>query len=109
MIGSIGGVLVVLAVPFFDKLKIDDPVGALSVHLVNGIWGTIAVGVFNPEVAITSQLTGVVVIGVFTFLTSYFAWTLIKLAMGIRVTKQQEIEGIDVSEFGLHSYPEFIE
>lgn len=109
LIGSIGGVLVVLAVPFFDKLKIDDPVGALSVHLVNGIWGTIAVGVFNPEVAITSQLTGVVVIGVFTFLTSYFAWTLIKLAMGIRVTKQQEIEGIDVSEFGLHSYPEFIE
>ena len=109
LIGGIGGVLVVFAIPLFDKLKIDDPVGALSVHLVNGIWGTLAVGIFKPDVALFSQIKGIVVIGGFTFLSSLAVWAVLKYTVGIRVSEEEEYNGVDVSEFGLHAYPEFVE
>ena len=107
LVGAIAGVLVVFAVPFFDKLKLDDPVGALSVHLVNGIWGTLAVGIFNPAVSFLGQLTGVVVVGVFVFATSFITWYVLKLVIGIRVAEHEELEGIDRHEFGMEAYPEF--
>ena len=109
MIGAIGGLLVVFAIPMFDKFKIDDPVGALSVHLVNGIWGTLAVGIFNPDVALFAQIKGIVVIGVFTFFSSLVVWAVLKYSVGIRVSEEEEYNGMDVSEFGLHAYPEFVE
>ena len=108
IIGGIGGVLVVLAVPFFDKLKIDDPVGALSVHLVNGIWGTLAVGIFGSA-AIFDQIKGIVIVGIFTFVLSLIVWGILKAVMGIRISEEEEYTGIDVEEFGLHAYPEFVE
>ena len=109
LVGGIGGLLVVFVVPMFDKLKIDDPVGALSVHLVNGIWGTLAVGIFNPDVTLFAQIKGVVLIGVFTFMSSLVVWAVLKYSVGIRVSDEEEYNGVDVSEFGLHAYPEFVE
>ncbi len=106
-VGIIGGILVVLAVPFFDKLRIDDPVGALSVHLVAGIWGTLAVGLLSDASTFMAQLKGVVVIGAFTFVASFIVWLIIKAIMGIRVSEEEEIEGLDVNECGLEAYPEF--
>ena len=105
--GIVGGALVVIAVPFFDKLKIDDPVGALSVHLVAGIWGTIAVGIFNPEVTILAQLKGIVVIGAFVFVVSFIIWKILDLVVGLRVDEETEITGLDIHETGLECYPEF--
>ncbi len=107
-IGAVGGVLVVFAVPFFDKLKIDDPVGALSVHLVNGIWGTLAVGIFSPSGSFVAQLMGIVVIGAFVFTASFAVWMTLKVTVGIRVADEEEYEGVDTTEFGLRSYPEFV-
>jgi Amt family ammonium transporter len=120
LIGAIGGILVVPAVILFDKLKIDDPVGALSVHLVNGIWGTLAVGLFATKAApgggpdglfagggmesLIAQATGVVAVGVFTFGLSYVAWSLIKMTVGMRVTPEEEIRGLDLSEMGMEAY-----
>ena len=125
IIGIIAGTLVVLAVVGFDKVKIDDPVGALSVHLVNGIFGTLCVGLFAQDkiagVAIGnglfyggglnlffSQLIGVVSVGVFVFVISFVAWIILKVTMGIRVSLQEEIEGLDIGEHGNIAYPEFI-
>lgn len=108
LIGGIGGALVVFAVPFFDKLKIDDPVGALSVHLVNGIWGTLAVGIFKPDASLGAQITGIVVVGVFTFVCSALVWFVLKATMGLRVSEEEEYIGSDEEEFGMHSYPEFV-
>ena len=105
--GIVGGVLVVLAVPFFDKLRIDDPVGALSVHLVAGIWGTLAVGIFNPEVTILAQVKGIVVIGAFVFISSIIVWKILDLIMGLRVSEEIEVTGLDIHETGLECYPEF--
>jgi len=107
IVGSIGGIIVVLVVPLWDKVKIDDPVGALSVHLVAGIWGTLAVGIFNAEVSIVAQLTGIVVIGAFVFISSFIVWKLLDLLIGIRVSEEVEIEGLDIHETGLEAYPEF--
>lgn len=109
LIGAIGGLLVVFAVPFFDRLKIDDPVGALSVHLVNGIWGTLAVGIFKPEASFFSQALGVLIVGLFTFSISFVIWAILKKIVGIRISEEEEYKGVDVEEFGLHSYPEFVE
>ena len=106
--GIIGGALVVFAVPFFDKMKIDDPVGALSVHLVAGIWGTLAVGIFKEGVTIMAQLKGIVLIGLFVFITSFVVWYIVKLLMGLRVSEQEEYDGLDQHETGLESYPEFV-
>jgi Amt family ammonium transporter len=106
-VGAIGALLVFLSVPMFDRFKIDDPVGALSVHLVGGIWGTLAVGIFNPEVSLFAQVKGVVVIGIFTFVASYVVWYILKLTMGIRVSDEEEYDGLDQHEAGIESYPEF--
>jgi len=106
LIGAIGGLLVVFAVPLFDKLKLDDPVGALSVHLVNGIWGTLAVGIFTDKLII-DQLKGIVVVAVFAFVSSYIVLFIINKIIPLRPTKDTETEGLDVNECGLEAYPEF--
>ncbi len=105
--GLVAAVLVVVAVSFFDKLRIDDPVGALSVHLVNGIWGTLAVGIFNAEVSLLAQIKGIVAVGLFTFAISFAVWYVLKLIMGLRVSEQEEYDGEDQHETGLEAYPEF--
>ncbi|WP_298751550.1 ammonium transporter [uncultured Arcobacter sp.] len=105
--GIVGGALVVFAVPMFDKMKIDDPVGALSVHLVAGIWGTLAVGIFNPDVTIMAQVKGIVVIGAFVFISSFIVWKILDLIVGLRVSEEVEVQGLDIHETGLEAYPEF--
>lgn len=109
IIGFIGGVLVVAAVPLFDKVRIDDPVGALSVHLVNGIWGTLAVGLFASSDTITliGQIKGILVIGVLVFTVSYATIYVINKFMVFRASDDAQLEGLDVSECGIESYPEF--
>jgi Amt family ammonium transporter len=107
LVGGIGGTLVVFAVPLFDKLKLDDPVGALSVHLVNGIWGTLAVGVFVADVSFMDQLKGVLVVAGFVFPTSFVVIYLINKVVRFRAGDDEQVEGMDVSECGLEAYPEF--
>ncbi len=106
LIGGVGGVIVVFAVPMLDKLKIDDVVGAIPVHLIAGIWGTIAV-VFSGSATLTAQLTGIVAYGVFTFVASLILWLILKAVMGIRVSEEAEINGLDMSELGMEAYPDF--
>jgi Amt family ammonium transporter len=126
VIGLIAGVLVVVGVVAFDKLKIDDPVGALSVHLLNGVFGTLAVGLFADSSAapvagppdgvfagggfgpFLTQLTGVVAAGGYTFVVSLMAFGLIRATMGLRVTPEEEIDGLDVGEHGMTAYPDFV-
>ena len=105
-IGAIGGALVFYAVPFFDKLKIDDPVGALSVHLVNGIWGTIAVALF-ANYSLMAQLKGVLVVALFAFVSSYIVIFIINKISPFRVDEEIEVEGLDSDECGIEAYPEF--
>jgi len=107
LIGAIGGALVVFAVPIFDKFKLDDPVGALSVHLVNGIWGTLAVGIFVDSVSILDQLKGIVVVAVFAFVSSFVVIYVINLFVKFRATDDVQVEGLDVNEVGVEAYPEF--
>ena len=107
IVGSIGGIIVVLVVPLWDKIKIDDPVGALSVHLVAGIWGTLAVGIFNDEVLIFDQIKGIVIIGAFVFISSFIIWKILDLIIGLRVSEEEEMTGLDIYETGLECYPEF--
>jgi len=110
LIGAVGGVLVVLAVPMFDKLKIDDVVGALSVHLVCGIWGTLAVGIFGDKAGIEQfllQLAGIGAAGVFCISTAFLIMFTLKKTIGIRVDRQEELEGLDLHEHGMDSYPDF--
>ena len=107
LIGGFGGVIVVFAVPLLDKLKIDDVVGAIPVHLIAGIWGTLAVVITNEDASIGAQITGIVVVGLFTFIVSFIGWTILNLVMGIRVSEEQEMAGLDNSELGMDSYPEF--
>ncbi|MEO0410993.1 MAG: ammonium transporter [Pseudomonadota bacterium] len=107
LIGAVGGMLAVFAVPFFDKLKIDDVVGALSVHLVAGIWGTMAVPFTNDGTSFLTQFIGVVSIGAFVFLTSYAVWMILKLSVGIRLSQEEEEGGSDMAELGMEAYPEF--
>jgi Amt family ammonium transporter len=108
IIGAIGGVLVVFSILTLDKMKIDDPVGAISVHGVVGIWGLIAV-LFsqNESVSVTGQLMGIVVIFAWTLVMSLIFWLIIKAVMGIRVSEEEEYEGVDLGECGLEAYPEF--
>ncbi|MGY8816517.1 MAG: ammonium transporter [Pseudomonadales bacterium] len=109
LIGAIGGIIVVFSVLFMDKIKIDDPVGAISVHGVVGIWGLLAVCLSaNDSATLMGQLTGIVVIFAWTFVTSFIVWAIIKAVIGIRVTEQEEVDGIDASECGLAAYPEFV-
>jgi Amt family ammonium transporter len=106
IVGGIGGVLVVIAVPLVDKLKIDDVVGAISAHLVCGIWGTLCVGIFGGGSVVT-QLIGIVAIGVFVFVSSLILWLILKVTMGIRVSDEDEEIGTDRAELGMEAYPEF--
>ncbi|MEM7619205.1 MAG: ammonium transporter [Pseudomonadota bacterium] len=106
-IGAVGGVIVVLAVPLLDKLKIDDVVGAIPVHLFAGIWGTLVVPLTNPEVMLHVQFIGVAAIGAFVFITSFVVWTIIKIVLGLRPSEEMEVGGMDKGEIGLEAYPEF--
>jgi len=107
IIGIISGALVVFAIPLFDKLKLDDPVGALSVHLVNGIWGTLAVGIFVSDISFITQLKGVIVVAIFTLSMSYVILFVINKIIVFRAEDDVQLEGLDVNECGLESYPEF--
>jgi Amt family ammonium transporter len=107
LIGLIGGALVVIAVPLFDKLKLDDPVGALSVHLVNGIWGTLAVGIFVSEVSIIAQLKGIIVVGVIVFPLAWITIFTINKIFVLTAGDEEQLEGIDATECGIEAYPEF--
>ena len=107
LIGAIAGALVVFAIPLFDKFELDDPVGALSVHLVNGIWGTLAVGIFIDSVSFMDQLKGVVVIGVFVFIVSFTILYLINKVISFTADKDEQLEGMDAVECGVSAYPEF--
>lgn len=111
IIGAVGAILVFFAVPFFDKLELDDPVGALSVHLVNGIWGTLAVGIFaanGDDITLLGQIKGIVVVGVFAFSVSYMLLLAINKFFPLRTSEENEYAGLDLEECGLESYPEFI-
>lgn len=124
VIGLIAGVLVVLAVLFFDKMKLDDPVGALSVHLVNGVFGTLAVGLFAQDKItgtatgnglffggglklLWAQTAGVVAVGVFTFIAAFAVWYAIRALLGLRVSREEELAGLDIGEHGMKAYPDF--
>ncbi|MEB3829580.1 ammonium transporter [Phormidium sp. CCY1219] len=117
IIGSIGGILVVFAVTFFDRIHIDDPVGAISVHLVNGIWGTLAVGLFNVEAGLFYtgnlaqlgiQILGIASIGGMTVLLASIFWLVLKNTLGIRVREDEELKGLDISEHGMEGYSGFL-
>ncbi|HYG22371.1 MAG TPA: ammonium transporter [Verrucomicrobiae bacterium] len=110
IIGLVSGIVVVFSVLFFDKVKLDDPVGALSVHLVCGIWGTLAVGIFGAKAGgaqLISQLKGIIAVGLFTFIFAFVAFFVIKMVMGLRVSAEEEMEGLDIGEHGNHAYPDF--
>ncbi len=106
VIGAVAGALVVASVIFFDRIRIDDPVGAISVHLTCGIWGTLAVGIFstNPEHTLGVQLLGVLAYGLFTAVCAGILFGGIRVAMGLRVSEAEEIEGLDLGEHGVHAY-----
>jgi Amt family ammonium transporter len=107
IVGAIGGLLVVASIVLLDKARIDDPVGAISVHGVCGMWGLIAVAITNPEASLKWQLIGLASIFVWVFVTSFVVWFVIKKIMGIRVSEEEEYEGVDLGECGLEAYPEF--
>ena len=107
IIGFIGGIIVVLSIIMLDKMKIDDPVGAISVHGTVGIWGLLVVPVTNADAALSSQLIGAGVIFGFVFLASIATWAIIRGIGGLRVTEEDEYRGVDVAECGLEAYPEF--
>jgi Amt family ammonium transporter len=107
LIGGVGGLIVVFAVPFLDKLKIDDVVGAIPVHLFAGIWGTIAVVITNGDANLGTQLYSILVVGIFTVVASGLVWFILKATVGIRVSEEAEIMGLDTSELGMEAYPEF--
>jgi ammonium transporter, Amt family len=107
MIGAVGGILVVIVVPLLDKLKIDDVVGAISAHLVAGIWGTIAVPLTNDDASFGVQFIGIVSIGAFVVLASSIFWLILKFTVGIRASEEEEDMGLDRAELGMEAYPEF--
>jgi Amt family ammonium transporter len=107
LIGAVGGLLVVSAIVTLDKLKIDDPVGAISVHGVVGIWGLLAVCITNEEATLGAQLLGMISIFAWVFATSFIVWFILKKTVGIRVSEEEEYEGVDIGECGLEAYPEF--
>ena len=107
IIGAAGGLIVVASIVALDKLKIDDPVGAISVHGVVGIWGLLAVCFSNPDARLGVQLIGIITIFSWVFVTSFLVWYVLRLTLGIRVSQEAEYEGVDISECGLEAYPEF--
>ena len=106
-IGLISGSLVVFSIIFFDKIKIDDPVGAISVHLVCGVWGTLAVGLFSSDFSFFTQLKGVVAYGLFSSISAFTIFYLIKVLLGVRVSEEEEILGLDIAEHEMESYSGF--
>ena len=109
IMGVVGGILVVIGVVLLDKLKIDDPVGAVPVHLINGVWGTLAVGIFsmNPEHSFMTQLIGVASIGAFVVIASVIIVFIMKVTVGIRIPAKEEMEGLDMHEHNMDAYPDF--
>ena len=107
LIGAVGGVLAAIAIPLLDKARIDDVVGAISAHLVAGIWGTLAVPLTNGDVEFGIQLIGVLAIGAFVVIVSSAVWLAIKYTIGIRASEEEEAMGLDKAELGLEAYPEF--
>ncbi len=107
LIGGVGGLIVVFAVPMLDKMKIDDVVGAIPVHLIAGIWGTLAVPLTNSDANFGTQIISIAIVGAFTFVISWVVWTIINLVLGIRVSEEEELEGLDKAELGMESYPDF--
>jgi Amt family ammonium transporter len=107
LIGAVGGLLVVASIVTLDKLKIDDPVGAISVHGVVGVWGLLAVCFTNPDATLKWQLIGIVSIFAWVFIMSFIVWFILKKTVGIRVSEEEEYEGVDIGECGLEAYPEF--
>ncbi|WP_353980680.1 ammonium transporter [Salinicola endophyticus] len=107
LIGAVGGLLVVFAIVTLDKLKIDDPVGAISVHGVVGVWGLIAVPFSNTDASFGAQLLGIASIFAWTFIASLVVWGILKAIMGLRVSEEEEYEGVDIAECGMEAYPEF--
>ncbi|MEQ8954874.1 MAG: ammonium transporter [Gammaproteobacteria bacterium] len=108
IIGAIGGVIVVFSIVLLDKVKIDDPVGAISVHGVVGIWGIFAVLLSDADASFGGQLIGMLTIFVWVFVTSLIVWFALKAIMGIRVTEEEEVEGMDLIDCGMEAYPEFV-
>jgi len=111
IIGLVGGGLVVFGVVLFDKIKIDDPVGAISVHLIGGIWGTLAVGLFGDLAGmsqVVSQLIGIGATGIFCFGTAWLIFFTLKKTIGIRVDEKEEVEGLDINEHSMRAYPDFM-
>lgn len=107
MIGAVGGILVVFSIVALDKLRIDDPVGAISVHGVVGIWGLLAVPLSNADATFSAQLLGIVSIFGWVFIASLIVWSILKAVIGIRVSEEEEYDGVDIAECGLEAYPEF--
>jgi len=107
IIGAVGGIIVVAAIVTLDKLKLDDPVGAISVHGVVGIWGVLAVPLTNDGASFGAQIIGIAGIFGWVFLASLVVWLILKAIMGIRVSEEEEYEGVDIAECGLEAYPEF--
>ncbi len=107
IIGAVGGLVVVFSIVGLDKLKIDDPVGAISVHGVVGLWGIFAVLLSDPDATFMGQLTGALVIFAWVFGASLIVWGIIKVIMGVRVSEEEEYEGVDIAECGMEAYPEF--
>ncbi|BBB28178.1 ammonium transporter [Neptunomonas japonica] len=107
VIGAVGGVIVVFSILTLDKMRIDDPVGAISVHGVVGIWGLLAVPLNNADATFGAQLLGIISIFAWVFIASLVVWSILKAAMGIRISEEEEYEGADIAECGMEAYPEF--
>lgn len=107
IIGLVAGVIVVGSVEIIDRMKLDDPVGAISVHLTCGIWGTLAVGIFSPDFSIVTQLIGVVAYGAVAFIAACILFGILKATVGIRVSEEEERRGLDIGEHGMEAYPDF--
>lgn len=122
IIGLVAGILVVYAVVFFDRIRVDDPVGAISVHLVNGIWGTLSLGLFAANVSggvtglfygggvaqLIAQIKGIVAVGLYVSIVSLIVWLVIRGVMGLRVSDDEERDGLDIGEHGMQGYPDFV-
>lgn len=108
LLGALGGSLVVFSIVFLDKMKIDDPVGAISVHGVCGVLGLMLVPLSNTDATVVKQLIGTVTIFSFVFIASLITWSILKSVMGIRVSEEEEINGMDQHDCGVDAYPEFV-
>ena len=107
LIGAVGGIIVVLTIPMLDRMKIDDVVGAIPVHGIAGFWGTFIVAWTNTDASFITQIVGFAAIAIFVFVVSFVVFAILKAAMGIRVSEEAEIAGLDVAELGMEAYPEF--